>query len=37
LASALHNSASAAQRRDAAKKLAGYRDDLRALIGDAAS
>ena len=37
LASALHNSASAAQRRDAAKKLSGYRDDLRALIGDAAS
>jgi hypothetical protein len=37
LASALHNSASAAQRRGAAKKLAGYRDDLRALIGDATS
>ncbi|MDQ6638093.1 MAG: DUF6279 family lipoprotein [Pseudomonadota bacterium] len=36
LASALHNKASAAQRREAAKKLAGYRADLRALIGDAA-
>ena|SRR5664279_47257 len=37
LASALHNRASAAQRRDAARKLAGYREDLRSLIGDAAS
>ena len=36
LASALHNSASAAQRREAAKRLAGYRDDLRALMGDGA-
>lgn len=37
LASALHNAASAAQRREAAKKLGGYRADLRALMGDAAS
>jgi Family of unknown function (DUF6279) len=37
LASELHNAASAAQRRDAAKKLAGYRSDLRELISDAAS
>jgi hypothetical protein len=37
LASALHNGASAAQRREAAKRLAGYRNDLRSLIGDAAS
>ncbi len=37
LASALHNIASAAQRREAAKKLAGYRADLRDLMGDAAS
>ena len=37
LASALHNRASPAQRRDAARKLAGYREDLRSLIGDAAS
>ncbi len=36
LASALHNSASVAQRREAAKRLAGYRDDLRALIGEGA-
>ena len=37
LASDLHNSASAEQRKDAARKLAGYRADLRDLIGDAAS
>src|SRR5436190_7514534 len=37
LASQLHNSASAAQRSEAAKKLAGYRADARDLIGDAAS
>jgi Family of unknown function (DUF6279) len=37
LASDLHNAASAAQRREAAKKLAGYRADLRELMGDAAS
>ncbi len=37
LASALHNSASAAQRREAAKKLAGYRADFRALMGDSPS
>jgi hypothetical protein len=37
LAGALHNSASPAQRRAAAKKLAGYREDVRSLIGDAAS
>ena len=37
LASELHNSASAAQRREAAKKLAGYRADARELMGDAAS
>jgi len=37
LASQLHNSASAAQRSEAAKKLAGYRDDARDLMGDAAS
>jgi hypothetical protein len=37
LASALHNSAGPAQRREAAKKLAGYRADFRALMGDAAS
>jgi hypothetical protein len=36
LASALHNSATAAQRREAAKKLAGYRNDLRSLIDDSA-
>jgi hypothetical protein len=36
LASALHNVASPAQRREAAKRLAGYRNDLRALIGDSA-
>jgi hypothetical protein len=36
LASALHNSASAAQRREAALRLAAYRSDLRALIGEAA-
>ena len=36
LASALHNSASAAQRREAAKRLAGYRGDLRALMGEGA-
>ncbi len=34
LASALHNSAGVAQRREAAKKLAGYRADFRALMGD---
>ena len=33
----LHNATSAAQRREAAKKLTGYEADLRALIGDAAS
>jgi len=37
LASELHNSASAAQRNEAAKKLAGYRADARELMGDAAS
>ncbi|MEO8311109.1 MAG: DUF6279 family lipoprotein, partial [Caldimonas sp.] len=37
LASALHNSASMAQRREAAKKLAGYRADFRALMGDSPS
>ena len=37
LASELHNSASAAQRSEAAKKLAGYRADARELMGDAAS
>ena len=36
LASALHNSASAAQRREAALRLAAYRSDLRALIGEGA-
>jgi uncharacterized protein DUF6279 len=36
LASALHNSASPAQRRAAAKRLAAYRADLRDLIGAAA-
>ena len=36
LASALHNSASAAQRREAALRLAAYRGDLRALIGEGA-
>jgi hypothetical protein len=37
LASELHNSASAAQRSEAAKKLAGYRADARDLMDDAAS
>ena len=37
LASQLHNSASAAQRSEAASKLAGYRADARDLMGDAAS
>ena len=37
LASQLHNSASAAQRHEAAKKLGGYRADARDLMGDAAS
>ena len=37
LASALHNTTSAAQRKDAAKKLKGYEGDLRALIAEAAS
>ena len=37
LASQLHNSASAAQRSEAAKTLAGYRADARDLMGDAAS
>jgi len=37
LVSELHNSASAAQRREAAKTLAGYRADARDLMGDAAS
>lgn len=36
LASALHNSTSAQQRREAAKRLAGYRADVRSLLGDAA-
>ena len=36
LASALQNGASAEQRRNAARKLAGWRDDLRALSGDGA-
>jgi len=36
LASQLHNSASAAQRSEAAKTLAGYRADARDLMGDAA-
>jgi hypothetical protein len=36
LASALHNTTSAAQRREAAKRLLGYRNDLRALIGEGA-
>ena len=36
LASALHNSASEAQRREAAKRLAGYRNDVRALTGEGA-
>ena len=34
LASALHGTASAAQRREAARRLAGYRADVRSLIGD---
>ena len=37
LASALHGAASAAQRREAARRLAGYRADVRSLIGDASS
>jgi hypothetical protein len=37
VASALHNAASAAQKRDAARKLAGYREDLRSLAGAVAS
>lgn len=36
LASALHNGASAEQRRNAARKLGGWRDDLRVLSGDGA-
>ncbi len=36
-ASTLHNTTSAAQRREAVKKLKGYEGDLRALIADAAS
>lgn len=36
LASALHNTATVQQRREAAKKLAGWRNDLRALASDAA-
>jgi len=36
LASALHNGANAEQRRNAARKLGGWRDDLRALSGDGA-
>jgi hypothetical protein len=36
LASALQNAASAEQRRNAAKRLGGWRDDLRALNGDGA-
>ena len=37
LASALHGAASVAQRREAARRLAGYRADVRSLIGDASS
>jgi hypothetical protein len=37
LASDLHNAASAEQRKEAAKKLAGYRTDLRDLMADVAS
>jgi len=37
LASQLHNSASAAQRSEAARKLGGYRADARDLMGDAAT
>ena len=37
LASALHGAASAAQRREAARRLAGYCADVRSLIGDASS
>ena len=37
LASELHNSASATQRNEAARKLAGYRADARDLMGDTAS
>ncbi|HEX4234989.1 MAG TPA: DUF6279 family lipoprotein [Caldimonas sp.] len=36
LESALHNAASPTQRREAAKRLAGYRNDARALIGEGA-
>jgi hypothetical protein len=36
LASALQNAASPAQRREAAKRLNGYRSDVRALIGEGA-
>jgi hypothetical protein len=36
LASALQNGASAEQRRNAARKLGGWRDDLRALSSDGA-
>jgi hypothetical protein len=36
LASALQNAASAEQRQNAARKLGGWRDDLRALSGDGA-
>jgi Family of unknown function (DUF6279) len=36
-ASALHNTTSAVQRREAVKKLRGYEDDLRALVAEAAS
>jgi len=34
LASALHNTTSPAQRREAAKRLGGYRNDLRSLMGE---
>jgi hypothetical protein len=36
LASALHNATTAEQRREAARRLRGYRDDLRSLIGESA-
>jgi hypothetical protein len=36
LASALHNAASPAQRSEAAKRLKGYENDVRALIGEGA-
>ena len=36
LASALHNATTPAQRREAAKRLGGYRNDLRSLMGESA-